>query len=289
MTDSTDLDELWDFDDPALTERRFRDRLPQVAADPPRRLELLTQIARAQGLQRRFDDAHATLDQVQAQLPEATPLVRVRYLLERGRVFNSSKRLEQARPLFAEAWEAAVAAGEAFYAVDAAHMLGIAAPPDEQLAWNLKALALAEQARDERARGWLGSLHNNIGWTYFENGRYDAALDHFKNALARRQAQGQVRETRIARWCVARALRALGQIEEALRQQRALLGEWQQAGGQDGFVSEEIGECLLALGQAEAARPHFAEAHRLLSQDAWLADSEPKRLARLARLAAGGD
>ena len=55
-----------------------------------------------------------------------------------------------------EAMEKADSAGEAYYAVDAAHMLGIAAPQDEQLEWNLKALELAEAAQDERARGWRG-------------------------------------------------------------------------------------------------------------------------------------
>jgi hypothetical protein len=33
-----------------------------------------------------------------------------------------------------------------FYAIDAAHMLAIAAPAEQQLEWNLRALALAEQS-----------------------------------------------------------------------------------------------------------------------------------------------
>ena len=69
---------------------------------PSYRFELLTQIARSQGLQRRFDDAHATLDWVEMVLnglPEteaegeaAAVTPRIRHLLERGRVFNSSRR-----------------------------------------------------------------------------------------------------------------------------------------------------------------------------------------------------
>ncbi len=38
----TDIDSLWDYDDPAGSEARFRAALPNAA--PPERLELLTQI-----------------------------------------------------------------------------------------------------------------------------------------------------------------------------------------------------------------------------------------------------
>ncbi|MCA9972531.1 MAG: hypothetical protein KC425_20055, partial [Anaerolineales bacterium] len=65
--------------------------------------------------------------------------------------------------------------------------------------------------------------------------------------------------------------------------QRALLAEYAAVGEADGFVHEEIAECLLALGDAAAARPHFAAAHRLLAPLGWV---EADRLARLAALAA---
>ena len=52
----------------------------------------------------------------------------------------------------------------------------------------------------------------------------------------------------------------------------------------DGYNHEEIGECLLALGRPDEARPHFARAYEILSKDAWLADGEPERLKRLAEL-----
>src|SRR6266545_7528246 len=45
------IDTLWDFDDPAASEHRFRERLASTAGDE--RLEVLTQLARAQGLQDR--------------------------------------------------------------------------------------------------------------------------------------------------------------------------------------------------------------------------------------------
>ncbi len=54
-----------------------------------------------------------------------------------------------------------------------------------------------------------------------------------------------------------------------------------------GYVEEEIGECLLALGQIEEARPWFAVAYRRLQREAWLRAEEPERLARLKEL--GGE
>jgi tetratricopeptide (TPR) repeat protein len=83
-------------------------------------------------------------------------------------------------------------------------------------------------------------------------------------------------------------LRALGRIEEALAMQQALFAEYQQSLEEDGYVSEELGECLLALGRPAEARPHFQYAYALLSQDLWLPESEPDRLARLQQLGSDG-
>jgi hypothetical protein len=66
--DHTNFDQLWDYDQPAESERRFRELLPQITPGTPTYLELLTQLARAQGLQRDFDAAHRTLDTVEVAL-----------------------------------------------------------------------------------------------------------------------------------------------------------------------------------------------------------------------------
>ncbi|HEU4326885.1 MAG TPA: hypothetical protein VFS21_27340 [Roseiflexaceae bacterium] len=86
---------------------------------------------------------------------------------------------------------------------------------------------------------------------------------------------------------MARTLRSLGRVEEALAHQRTLLEEWRAEGGSDGYVDEEIGECLLLLGRTAEARPHFARAHALLSADQGLAKHEAARLARLRELSGG--
>ena len=277
---------LWDYDHPDSTEAKFRLLLPpaRAAGDSDYVAQLLTQIARTEGLQREFDDAQRTLDEAEAMIRPEMKKARVRLLLERGRVFNSSKDKDKARPLFLSAWDLAREAGEENLAVDAAHMMGIVAEGDESVEWNRKAMREAEQAKDPKAKNWLGALYNNLGWTYHDKGDYAAALDLFKKGYDWRRERNQPKETRIAKWCVARALRSLGRTDEALAMQRELLQEWQAAGDQDGYVYEELGEGLLSLGNADEAKGYFAQAYGLLSKDPGLAADEPKRLQRLAEL-----
>ena len=177
-----DLDTLWDYQQPAASEQKFRALLPQARANPLYELELLTQIARAQGLQGQFAQAHQTLDGVEARLTLGTAVARLRYWLERGRVFNSSGQPDQARPLFEQAWTLAQQIGEHGYAVDAAHMLGLLEAPAQT--WNERALRIAVNSRDPRARRWLGSLYNNMGWSYHNVGKYDQALEFIPEGAA---------------------------------------------------------------------------------------------------------
>src|SRR5579859_5806623 len=91
-SDPPDFDRLWDYDHPQETERTFQEALPMARAsgNSAYLAELLTQIARAQGLQRQFTLAHQTLDQAESLLEGASARARIRYALERGRVFNSA-------------------------------------------------------------------------------------------------------------------------------------------------------------------------------------------------------
>jgi tetratricopeptide (TPR) repeat protein len=275
-----DFDALWAYNDPAGTERRFRELLVSgAAADPAYRLQLLTQIGRALGLQQKYTEAHALLDLVEQEM-SGGDLVEVRYLLERGRVYNSAGQSPTALPLFQRAYELAQVIGADFYAVDALHMLAIAAPSAERLSWNTRAIAYANDSQQERARSWLGSLYNNSGWTLFDEGRHAEALEMFRAALAFREAQGNPEAIKIARWSVAKTLRLLGQVEEALATQRELADPT----APDGFVHEEIAESLLALGRADEAKAHFALAYERLVQVAWLSHGSQEDRDRLERL-----
>lgn len=279
------IDSLWDYGDPKATETRFRELWPQAKtlSDRKYEAELLTQIARTLGLQQRFSEAHETLDQAERFLPDAGARVRVRCLLERGRVWNSSGDKVRAVPGFVAAWDLAMEHGLSGLAVDAAHMVAIA-KPDQALEWNLRALELAENASDPDARRWRGSLYNNLGWTYFERAQYDQALAYFKEALTCRMEQGKPDDIKVARWCVAKCRRFLHQTEEALSEQQRLEIEAREQGLPDGFIFEEIAECLSALGRTTEARPYFARAWEVLRTDPWLSRDEPARLARLLEL-----
>ncbi|MCB0394844.1 MAG: tetratricopeptide repeat protein [Bdellovibrionales bacterium] len=188
----THFDDLWDFNNPKATEEKFRTLLVTVSKSENQEylLQLKTQIARTQGLQRNFELAHKTLDEVESKLSERTPVAQIRYLLERGRVFNSSKERTQAKPLFEKSFQLAKKALEDNFAVDAAHMMAIVeSNPQKQMEWNKIALAIAENSKEERARKWLGSLYNNMGWTYHDSGNYSEALDLFEKALEFRKSK----------------------------------------------------------------------------------------------------
>ncbi len=225
---SDELDTLWDFQDAQASEAAFRSFL-QKRTDENDCAEISTQIARALGLQQRFDEAQAMLDSIEASLPDHSPRVRTRYYLERGRVLNSSGDAEASRPLFIHAWKSARGAGDDHYAVDAAHMLAIVEPPEKQLRWYHRAVELAEDSDDPRARNWLGALYNNAGWSYCDTNHFKDALPMFEKALAWRKEQGQTREIRIAEWTIARCLRSLGRTEEAVAIQERLCEEWAEA------------------------------------------------------------
>jgi len=158
----------WDFDDLDESERRFR----------ALRAEVLTQLARVEGLRGDFASGETLLDEI----TEEEPRVRIRVDLERGRLRRSAGEKEAALPLFERAFAAAVEAGEDWLAGDAAHMCALAAPDrDGFAAWTQRGLELAD--RSEAAAYWAGPLLNNLGWEYFDAGEHEQALAVFERAL----------------------------------------------------------------------------------------------------------
>ncbi len=278
-----DFRDIWNFDDPAATHAKFEALLQTdvVKEHPTYRRQLVTQIARTHSLRGAFEEAHATLDEVEAQLRTSEPVVEVRYHLERGRTFNSAKQPEKAKPHFTLAWEVARRAGIDGLAVDAAHMMGIAEKGDAAMAWNQRALELAETSDDPAAKRWLGALYNNIGWSLHDAGEFDEALEVFERAQAWREERGEVKPLRVAKWSVARAMRSVGRYDDALAIQQALEKEWDAAGAPDGFVYEELAELHLVRGERAEAKKYFALAHPLLAELGWV---DEKRLARIAKL-----
>jgi tetratricopeptide (TPR) repeat protein len=280
-----DFDALWNYGDPAATEAKFREVLPKAEAsgNADYLAQLWTQIARTKSLRRQFDEAHAILDKVEASLKEGMTTARVRLWLERGRTFNSAQRKDEARPLFLEAWEKAKAAKLDAHAVDAAHMMGIVEAGDLALEWNRKALELANASKDPIANRWVGALCQNTGYTLLQLGRLDQAMETFRKGLAWSTERKRPSQVRMFRWFVGRTLRAQGKFDEALAIQKELEKEYEGIGETDGYVHEEIAECLAGLEKADEAKPYFKKAYDLLSKDPDVA-SDAKRLERLRTL-----
>jgi tetratricopeptide (TPR) repeat protein len=281
--------EVWDFSDPAGSQTQF-ERLAEQAAEagaPIYAAELLTQVARCQGLQGQFEAAHATLDSVSTLAQANRPRVRLRIALERGRVLNSSREPEAAKPLFVEAWGIGRDAGEDYLACDAAHMVAIVGSLPEAEGWTDRARQLALESKDERVRHWLGPLSNNLGWSYFDAERYPEALGQFEMSLRAflKEPDTEVRQL-IARYAIGKTLRAMGENSEAVGIQEKLRLAFAARGEEDGYVFEELAEGYSALGQTEESCQAAQDAARILGADPWFVENEPERLERLRELGA---
>jgi tetratricopeptide (TPR) repeat protein len=230
------IEEAWNIEDPAGSESRLRALLTDVGGQDA--LVVRTQVARALGLQQRYDEAQALLDEVAASGPG--PEARVRERLERGRVQRSGGDPDRAGPLFAEA---AALAGRLLpgLRIDALHMSALlAGSPAEQVTLTEAVLAEALADDDPAARRWVPSLLNNLGMALRDAGDLAGALAAFEEALAVRRERGEHRETQIATWMVGWALRLLGRDDDALRIQTALQAELEAEGATDPYVDDEI-------------------------------------------------
>lgn len=235
--DPAGVADLWDFADPAGSERRLRARRDAAERGSPAWQELTTQVARALGLQGRVAEAHALLDEVAPR----TPAVSVRVALERGRLHNSAGAPLAAVPSFVAAFTEALAAGLDWLAADAAHMLAIADPARAER-WTARGLEVAGRSR--AAARWRGALHTNLGWLRHDREDFEAALASFEAALVAYTETGSAEEVHAAWWAVARCLRSLGRVQEAWEIQSRLA----QEGPWDPEVEEELTALRLLLG-----------------------------------------
>jgi tetratricopeptide (TPR) repeat protein len=116
-------------------------------------------------------------------------------------------------------------------------------------------------------------------------GRFDQALECFLNNETWYRERLRHEEALIAHWSMSKMLRLLNRTDEALRELYVIADERKQRSlPNDGYLVEEIGECLLAKGHLEQAQPFFASAYGILSQDDWLLRNEASRIERLKML-----
>jgi tetratricopeptide (TPR) repeat protein len=263
---------LWDFDDLHATEGRFRAQLELETSDSGR-AEVLTQLARVEGLRGRFDECDALLDAA-----EELGGAEARVLLERGRRERSSGRSGAGRAEFEQAFERAQADGGTVTAVDAAHMLALVGDVED---WTARGVEIAEQSDDPGVRYWLGPLYNNLGWSRYEAGDAAGALEAFELALAaREQDDSRPHEIEIARYAIGKTLRALGRADEAAATLERCVAWADEAGVETPYFYEELAEDYAALGRTAEAQEQARRALPLVPDD------EPERAGRLRELAA---
>ncbi|KAH8549426.1 hypothetical protein BGW37DRAFT_117006 [Umbelopsis sp. PMI_123] len=243
------FDIVWESNDNSEIEKAFKEILTHQLSDDIA-AQALTQLARSQGLQEKFDLAKETLEKSRQTSNDAIP--HIRYLLEYGRVLRTSGYKEESTPYFKKAYDAAVDV-EDFYAADAAHMLAILDPttgPVEGRTWSEVALEIARKSTNPPTQGWAAIILNNTAWDNFDQGEYQEALNRFKEAAELRKNAVEYKETlktkqgyRIARWSVAHTLRHMGRLDEAYSIQKQLLSEGETKPNREELVilAEKLG------------------------------------------------
>jgi len=256
-----DINSLWDFGNPQLSESRFREALAGAGKDD--RLVLKTQIARSYGIRREFERARNLLAEIEDDLAGASAEPNVRYWLELGRTYCSTThppetQTDQAKDLARNAYTRAFNCAKQSHldglAVDALHMMTMVdTAPADQIEWNQKALNYMANSDQEAAKKWEGSLRNNLGYALHLAGRYEEAHIEFERARELRVQAGNSKGERIARWMIAWNFRAMERLDEALSIQLDLEREWQDEGSPDPYVFEELEHLYRALGDKERA------------------------------------
>ncbi len=263
---AVDLSSLWDFSRPDVSEQRFRAALLTASADDA--LILRTQIARSLGLRRDFERAREELRAVAKELDRAGAEARTRYFLELGRTYASAahpaelqtpQASELARSAYRQAIELARTASLDGLAIDAIHMMAfVDTGAADQLTWAEEALRIVESSTQPAARRWEASIRNNLGHALHQLGRYDEALVQLRQAVAIRERGTSAEATRTAHWMVARTLRAMGRVDEALQIQLRLEREADLAGKPDHYVFEELRLLYASKGEPDRAR-HYED------------------------------
>lgn len=263
-----DVNAMWNYDDPAASEARFRDL--KKSADPDDAAILETQIARTYGLRSRFDEARDILSNLKPQLTQLGAEARVRYHLEYGRtlispVHKKAQKTDEARTAarnaYLTAYELAKQNKLDYLAVDALHMLPfVDTDVESSLKWTRLALDATVQSTQPATKKWESMLRNNYGYYLHNQGKLQEALAAFQENVPVTEKAGNVTKTRIAYWMVVWTLRSLGRLDEALAIQQRLESENARDSTPDQYVFEELAHIFKAKGETAKAA-HYEKLH----------------------------
>ncbi len=289
---------LENFDDlfignPEDIEKNLTVLLPEAFALPNKSiyLQILSQIALAQAMQKKFQEAHLLLNKTESMFLPNYKLAEIRILLERGRVYHQENMARKALQFFKKSYKLSKQYSFDFHTIDAAHMIAIVLKdPTKKIQWNNLAINFAKTTNDKKGSNWLGALYNNIAQNYLEANLYEDAIQAFKLCKKYGKIQNDHIVIRTAKWGIARTLRSLGLLNKALSIQKQLLKEYEEIPKKSqipaelirtgrGLVYEELTEIYQTFMKKFAS---LADAD--LSQDPGFIKLEPKRLAKMKRL-----
>lgn len=242
-------------------------------------VEALSQVARTYLITDHKEEGRLWLEKARVRATPTEPAGWGRYLGVRGRLEWKDEQLEVASRTFTEQYDFCLAHNLFEMSIDAAHMVALVAPPDQQITWAHKGIAAAEQGN---LPGWLGPLWNNLGYTHESLGDYQLALDCYLKARSYHYAVGDTHARYVADWTVGHTYRLLGQFEEAEKWlgEALLAAEKADDGEFVGLNHEDLGEIDRAKGATGEARAHFVVAYEKLDA-AGAREWDPERMSRL--------
>ena len=146
--------------------------------------------------------------------PQKYPKAWARYLGVLGRFQWKDNNLNTATTTFKTMYEFSNKNKLYEQAVDAAHMIAITAPHEEQITWAKRGITAAENGN---MTSWLGPLYNNLGWSYDEIGNHRQALDALQKARKYHYQNKNDLPKLIADYSIAVQYRKLSNINKALQ------------------------------------------------------------------------
>lgn len=232
---------------------------------PSTRIEALAQVARTYSITGEGEKGEPWLNQAAALARESEPLGWSRYRLVLGVFQREAGRRELATQTFIELYEYCLAHELHERAVNAAHMVAIAADLETQVGWGKKGIAAAEAGGHDE---WLGPLWNNLGWTYDDLGRYEESLQALITAREYHYRGESDHAKLVADWSVGHAHRMVGEPEIAREWLRDvhLRATRRYEGNRNAETAEWVGHAAKELAELNADEGKRDEAYQLMRE-----------------------
>jgi len=238
-----------------------------TGSDVEIRIEAMAQVARSYLILDEKEEGRNWLTRTAEVVDgEKQPSAWSRYLGVRGRFEWKDDDLARATSTFKMMYEFCRENELYERAVDAAHMVAITAPHEEQIFWAKRGIEAAEEGN---MTGWLGPLWNNLGWSYDEMGEHDEALNALLKAREFHYSGKRDVPKLVADYSVGVQYRKLKNIEKALQWMKPA-AEWADRlyaaeASVDhaewvGWTHKELGEIAVLEGDGNQAKREYGVA-----------------------------